>query len=41
MTEIRVQVADAATGQGDVIMCTVGLGSCVAIDPRERIFRRL
>jgi len=31
MTEIRVQVADAATGQGDVIMCTVGLGSCVAI----------
>ncbi|HET7583411.1 MAG TPA: chemotaxis protein CheD [Gemmatimonadaceae bacterium] len=31
MNEIRVKVADAAVGQGDAILSTVGLGSCVAI----------
>ncbi len=31
MTEIRVKVADYAVSQGDVIISSVGLGSCVAI----------
>ncbi len=31
MTEIRVKVADYAVSQGDVVITSVGLGSCVAI----------
>ncbi len=31
MTEIRVKVADYAVSQGDVILSSVGLGSCIAI----------
>ena len=31
MNEIRVRVADHAVGQGDTVLTTVGLGSCVAI----------
>lgn len=31
MTEILVRVADAAAGQGEIVLRTVGLGSCVAI----------
>lgn len=31
MTEIRVRVADAAVGQGETTLTTIGLGSCVAI----------
>lgn len=31
MTEIRVKVADYAVSQGDVVISSVGLGSCVAI----------
>jgi chemotaxis protein CheD len=31
MNEILVRVADAAAGQGELILSTVGLGSCVAI----------
>ena len=31
MTEIRVKVADYAVAQGDVVITSVGLGSCVAI----------
>jgi chemotaxis protein CheD len=40
VTEIRVQVADAAVGQGDVVISTIGLGSCVAIvlhDPDRQV----
>jgi chemotaxis protein CheD len=29
--EIRVRVADAAAAQGDAVLSTIGLGSCVAI----------
>ena len=38
--EIRVKVADFAVGRGDVLISTIGLGSCVAIalyDPESRI----
>ena len=31
MTEIRVKVADYAVAQGDVVLSSVGLGSCIAI----------
>src|SRR5687767_3338044 len=31
MTEIRVKVADYAVAQGNVIISSVGLGSCIAI----------
>ena len=31
MSEIRVKVADYAVAQGDVIIASVGLGSCIAI----------
>jgi chemotaxis protein CheD len=31
MKEICVRVADAAVGQGDVLLSTLGLGSCIAI----------
>ena len=31
MTEIRVKVADYAVAQGNVVITSVGLGSCVAI----------
>ncbi len=31
MSEIRVKVADYAVGQGEVVICSVGLGSCIAI----------
>lgn len=31
MTELRVHVADAAVAQGDTLISTIGLGSCVAI----------
>ena len=31
MSEIRVKVADFAAAQGDTVITTVGLGSCVAI----------
>lgn len=31
MTELRVHVADAAVAQGDALISTIGLGSCVAI----------
>ena len=31
MTEIRVRIADHAVAKGDVIVATLGLGSCVAI----------
>jgi len=31
MSEIRVKVADYAVSQGDVVLCSVGLGSCIAI----------
>jgi chemotaxis protein CheD len=31
MTVRRVRVADVATGQGEIVIATVGLGSCVAI----------
>jgi chemotaxis protein CheD len=31
MNEVRVKVADAAVEQGDVMISTIGLGSCVAI----------
>ena len=31
MSEIRVKVADYAVSQGDVVLASVGLGSCVAI----------
>jgi chemotaxis protein CheD len=41
MTTLRVKVADFATGRnGDTVIATVGLGSCVAIalyDPATRI----
>jgi chemotaxis protein CheD len=40
MKEISVRVADAAVGQGDVLLSTLGLGSCIAIalyDTRARI----
>ena len=40
MTELRVKVADAAVAQGDTVLSTIGLGSCVAIalhDPRLRV----
>ncbi|HJU66276.1 MAG TPA: chemotaxis protein CheD, partial [Gemmatimonadaceae bacterium] len=29
--ELRVKVAECAIAQGDAVLCTVGLGSCVAI----------
>jgi chemotaxis protein CheD len=38
--EISVRVADAAVGRGDVLLSTLGLGSCIAIalyDPRARV----
>jgi chemotaxis protein CheD len=31
MKEIQVRVADAAVGQGEVLLSTLGLGSCIAI----------
>lgn len=31
MTEHRVRVADFAVATGDAVICTIGLGSCVAI----------
>ncbi|MGH7717433.1 MAG: chemotaxis protein CheD [Gemmatimonadaceae bacterium] len=31
MNEIRVKVAECAVGQGEMVLSTVGLGSCVAI----------
>ena len=31
MSEIRVKVADYAVAQGDVVLSSVGLGSCIAI----------
>lgn len=31
MTHVRVNVADWAVGQGDLVITTLGLGSCVAI----------
>ncbi len=31
MNEVRVKVADAAVEKGDVLISTIGLGSCVAI----------
>ncbi len=31
MNELRVKVADAAVGRGEVLLTTIGLGSCVAI----------
>ncbi len=31
MMEIRVKVADLAVASGDVVLATIGLGSCVAI----------
>lgn len=31
MSEVRVRLADAAVEKGDVTICTIGLGSCVAI----------
>jgi chemotaxis protein CheD len=31
MTVRRVRVADVATGKGEIVIATVGLGSCVAI----------
>jgi chemotaxis protein CheD len=31
MTEIRVKVADYAVAQGEVVISSVGLGSCIAI----------
>ena len=40
MKEISVRVADAAVGRGDVLLSTLGLGSCIAIalyDPRARV----
>lgn len=40
MNHIRVQVADWAVGQGETLITTLGLGSCVAIaihDPVTRI----
>lgn len=40
MNEIRVKVADYAVGQGDMVLSSVGLGSCIAIalwDPRTAI----
>lgn len=40
MTEICVRVADAAVGQGDVTLSTLGLGSCIAIalyDSKTRV----
>ncbi len=40
MREISVRVADAAVGKGDVLLSTLGLGSCIAIalyDPRTRV----
>jgi chemotaxis protein CheD len=38
--EICVRVADAAVAQGDVLLSTLGLGSCIAIalyDPRTHV----
>ena len=40
MTDIRVKVADYAVRNGDSVLSTIGLGSCVAIalyDPTTRI----
>jgi len=40
VNHIRVQVADWAVGQGDTLITTLGLGSCVAIaihDPVTRV----
>ena len=40
MTDIRVKVADYAVRNGDSVLSTIGLGSCVAIalyDPATRI----
>jgi chemotaxis protein CheD len=31
VTEVRVKVADAAVAQGEAVLSTIGLGSCVAI----------
>jgi chemotaxis protein CheD len=36
MKEISVRVADAAVGQGDVLLSTLGLGSCIAIALYDR-----
>jgi chemotaxis protein CheD len=36
MKEITVRVADAAVGQGDVLLSTLGLGSCIAIALYDR-----
>lgn len=40
MTDVRVKVADYAVRNGDAVLSTIGLGSCVAIalyDPTTRI----
>lgn len=40
MSHLRVQVADWAVGQGDALITTLGLGSCVAIaihDPASMV----
>lgn len=40
MSEHRVRVADYAVAAGEAVICTIGLGSCVAIvlhDPEARI----
>ncbi len=40
MTELRVRVADFKVASGEVIIATIGLGSCVAIaihDPQARV----
>lgn len=40
MTDVRVKVADHAVSNGDAVLSTIGLGSCVAIalyDPSTRI----
>jgi chemotaxis protein CheD len=36
MKEISVRDADAAFGQGDVLLSTLGLGSCIAIALYDR-----
>lgn len=40
MSDVRVRVADMAVGNGDTVISSVGLGSCVAItlyDPSARV----
>ena len=39
MSEHRVRVADLAVASGDVVISTVGLGSCVAISVHDRAAR--